>query len=68
MISYRHQNIHDDFLKVQDLTLRGTEEKISLLMGSVAHLQNHCAHLEKVLRANGIVMPDNLPTPITPEG
>ena len=68
MISYRHQNIHDDFLKVQDLTLIGTEEKISLLMGSVSHLQKHCAHLEQVLRANGIKMPDNLPTPPTSQG
>ena len=62
MICHQHQCIHESFLKVDDTSLRGSEEKIHLLMGAVLHLQSHCAHLEEVLRANGIVMPDNLPT------
>lgn len=64
MKHYGHDSILTKCASIQsEYPIKDLEMKVFHLTAAVAHLQAHNAHLQDVLRANNISMPDNLNTP-----
>ena len=60
-IKNTHMCIQTQMLGINESNpFKELNEKILYLTGAVVQLQAHCTHMENILSANGIALPDNL--------
>ena len=60
-IKNTHMCIQTQMLGINESNpFKELNEKILYLTGAIVQLQAHCVHLQDILSANGIALPDNL--------